>query len=70
MVPRHYDIVRDAPSDVVRRWAELEGKSATTREDLWRRQLTRAQPFEVNAALITAAAEVLAGALHIYWLGP
>jgi hypothetical protein len=70
MFCRHYDIVRAAPSDAVRRWAELEGKSATTRDDLYRAQFTSAPPLRIKAAMIVAAAEVLAGALHIWWLTP
>ena len=70
MVHRHYDIVRAAPSDAVRKWAELEGKSATTRDDLYRAQFTSERPIKVRSALIFAAAEALAGALHIWWLSP
>ena len=70
MFCRHYDIVRAAPSDAVRRWAELEGKSATTRDDLYRAQVPSLRPIKVKAELVFAAAEVLAGALHIWWLRP
>ena len=70
MVHRHYDLVRAAPPDAVRQWAELEGKSATTRDDLWRGRRGRARQFTANTALISVAAELLAGALHIWWLTP
>ena len=70
MFCRHYDVVRPAPSDAVRRWAELEGKSATTRDDLYRTQFTSVRLFRAKAASIVAAAEVLAGALRIWWLSP
>jgi hypothetical protein len=66
----HYDIVRAAPSDAVRQWAELEGKSATTRDDLYRTQFTSVRPVTIKTATIIAAAEVLAGALHIWFLNP
>jgi hypothetical protein len=68
MVHRHFDFARAAPSDAVRQWANWEGKSPTTRDDLWRRQDKSARPIKVNAALISAAAEVLAGALHLWWV--
>ena len=67
MVHRHYDIVRAAPSDAVRQWADLEGKSPTTRDDLFRGQRRRASRVKVSSALIGIVAEILAGTLHVWW---
>ena len=66
----HPNIVRADEPDVVHRWAELEGKSPTMREELYRHYVPQHTHLRNPIALIGVFGELLAALLdvccHIY----
>ncbi|HEX5470522.1 MAG TPA: hypothetical protein VFW73_01485 [Lacipirellulaceae bacterium] len=60
----HAISVRANESGAIRRWATLEGKSATTREDLVRR--VEARPRRKRLIAVANMAEVAAAMVHAY----
>ncbi len=61
---RHAIFVRANEADSIRRWAALEGKSATMREDLLRR--AQATPRRKRLIVATNVAELAAALVHTY----
>ncbi|HVT28748.1 MAG TPA: hypothetical protein VHE81_12110 [Lacipirellulaceae bacterium] len=61
---RHGMFVRATESDSIRRWATLEGKSATMKEDLLRRAQSR--PRRNRLVIVGSIAELAATLVHAY----
>ncbi len=55
------------PPDAIRRWATLEGKSATMSDELYRRHAKSANSTPESPSHIVGLTEVLLAALDVWW---
>jgi hypothetical protein len=62
----HTQFVRAERIDSVRLWADLEGKSPTTRDDLYRQQAEKFAPNHKRRPQIAFHAELLVVAVEIW----
>jgi hypothetical protein len=63
----HPHFVRAGRADAVRRWADLEGKSATMRDDLHRQRSNQKIPSREWARPAMLLVESLVAALELLW---
>jgi hypothetical protein len=67
MFPWHPESPRARSHDVVRRWADLEGKSETMREDLYRDNALRPMPSVKLQVGISVLGELVLAAIEAWW---
>ena len=67
MVPWHSHLVRAERTDAVRQWADLEGKSATTRDDLYQQYVEQPALNQTTPVRGFLLAELIAATLEAWW---
>ena len=63
----HPNPPRTVSHDAVRRWAELEGKSETMSEDLYREHTLRPMPSVKSRVRISVLGEFVVVAIEAWW---
>jgi hypothetical protein len=63
----HQNFVRATSSDAVHRWADLEGKSPTMRQDLHRRFAAKRASKQRAALKIVMLSKLIAAVLNAWW---
>lgn len=64
----HPNFVRAQEPDLVRRWADLEGKSTTMRDDLYRQYARHRTAGGNTRQFIGILGELIVTALDAWWL--
>ena len=67
MCNRYPTFVRANEADIVRRWADLEGKSATMREELYRRFVPQYTVRRFAQVRFDYFAELIAALVNTWW---
>lgn len=68
----HWDsltTLRAPKSDPLRKWADMEGKSPTMSEDLYRRHVANRPPRRNALALLVMSGKLIAAAVHAWLTG-